>query len=339
MSNPVVRRLKATGFLLLGALVAAVVPAAAGTPQPAAPAYPTKTIELIIPAAAGGSTDLIARVLAPRLEKKWGRAISVIPKAAGGGAAAGLEVVQSPPDGHKLLMMSVNNPILSDAVQVDRPYHWDSLTHITRIAVTGLVFVVKGDSKYTSLQQLVDDLKKDPRKFSFGASSTSGPSVFATAQLAEAAGIDPTRIKQVPYKSGTEASVATAGGHIDFVAQNTPEVLELVRGKRLRALAVTTPERDRDLPDVPTTKELGYPGVKQMGQFGIGGPLKLPESIVKRWDDTVSELFRDPQFTGELLKIGAIPAFMGSKDYGPWIASEYKTARAIADKLGLRKSK
>lgn len=338
MLRSVHRHTKGIPFLLLSLAAMLVVAPVTGCAQKAAEEqYPTKAIEVIVPAGPGGATDQVGRILGGYLQKKWGQPLNVINKGGGGGAPAGASVVQSAADGYTVMMLSVNNPILADAVQTDLPYHWDSLTYLSRVGVSGLVFVVKSDSKYKTLKELADDIKANPSQIKYSTSAVSGPSTFASSQLAEAAGVDPNAIGRVPFSTGGAASVAAvAGGHTAFAAQLVAEVVELVKGGQLRALAVTTPERDPDMPDVPTTKELGFESVKQMGQFGLGGPANLPAPVVKKWDEAVAEALKDQQFQSEMRKIGVVPSYLNSKDYRTWVESEYKAARAAAEKMGLR---
>ncbi|MHB0869287.1 MAG: Bug family tripartite tricarboxylate transporter substrate binding protein [Chloroflexota bacterium] len=330
------RRIIATLVIGLSAILA--VAAVSGCAQQSgSAAYPTKPVELVVPFAPGGATDQTARALTPYLSKKWGQPVNVVNKAGAGGTTGTVSVIQAAPDGYSMIMLANSNGILNDAIQTDLPYHWDSVLHVGRVNVTPVLFVVKGDSKYNSFKELVDAMKADPSKFKYGSSGVGGPSTFATAQLAEAAGIDAAKLDRVPFDGGAPASAAAAGGHVDFVAQLMPEVLEMVRGGKLKALAITTSERSKLLPNVPTTKELGFPTVTEMGLNGVGAPTKLPADIAKKWEDSMGEVSKDPQYQADLEKIGGIAAYQSAKDFRAWMESEHKSHRALAEKLGLRK--
>lgn len=326
------------GVLAFVAVVAisSMVAIAAGC-SPQAAAYPSKPINVIVPFAAGGTTDLVARVMGTYLQQKWNQPVTVVDKAGGGGTPGTVDVLQAPPDGYTMGFVANSNGVLNDALQKNLPYHWDSLTDVARVSLSSVVFCVKSDSKYTSLKDLAADLKKDPSKFSVGSSGVSGPSMFAMAQLAQSVGADPTKVRVVAFDGGAPSAAALAGGHVDFVAQNLPEVIELINGGQIRPLAVTTPQRDKLLPNVPTTAELGFPAVTTIGLFGLVAPPKLPDSITQKWDDALSAAMKDPNFTSQLEKIGSIPAYQDSKDFHAFMESQYKDSLAIAEKLGLRK--
>lgn len=326
------------GFLSVSLIAILAAPLVGDCGQkPAAPAYPAKPIEAVVAFAAGGSGDLLMRHLATYLQRKWGQRINVVNKPGAGGTPGTVSVLQSAPDGYTVGNVGNSNTFLNHAVQKEMPYRWDALNHIVHVAAQPLVLVVKADSKYGSLKDLVADMQKDPTQIQYGSSGVAGPSTFVTAQLAAAAGVDPVKLKRVPFDGGAPAAAAAAGGHVHFVAQNLGEVLELVKGKRLRALAIALPARWKELRDVPTFTEAGYASVKHMGVFGVYGPANLPAEVVKKWEDGVAEAVKDSQFVAGLEKIGAVPAYMNSKDLRAWIEAEYTTALAIAEKLGLRR--
>jgi tripartite-type tricarboxylate transporter receptor subunit TctC len=337
MSNSVRQHHRVARFLLFGATMALAVAVIAGcAPQAAEADYPTRPIDLVVPFAAGGTSDQTARVLAPYLADRWGQPVNVVNRPGGGGAPGTVEVIQATPDGHTMGILAVSTTVLNPAVQADLPYQWDDPNHVARINVTSLVFVVGADSPYDTLEQFVEALRDDQTQFTFGASGVAGPSTFALSQLAQAAGADPTAIEIVPFDGGAPAATATAGGHVDMVAQNLPEVLELVRGGRLKALAVTTPDRVPELPDVPTTAEAGFPSVNQMGMFGVFGPQGLPAAIVAMWEEAIQEATSDPQFIRELENIGSIPGYQSSSEFRAWAEEQYNEARDLAEELGLR---
>lgn len=329
---------QASYALLAGILLVLATAALAGcAQQPAASAYPTKPIEIIVPFAAGGGTDVVSRIAGEYVSAKWGQPINVVNKPGGGGTPGTVEVIQAKPDGYTLTMLSASTSILNPALQSDLPYKWNDMTYMARLVLSPLALVVKADSPYNTLKDLVEAIKKDPSKFKYGSSGVAGPSTFGTAQLLESAGIDPTKVDRVPFDGGAPTVAAVAGGHVDFAAQNLSEVLSLVTGGKLRALAVTTPERVAELPDVPTAKESGYEGFKQVGVFGLAGPAKLPESVVSKWESVLTEAMNDAAFKEKLIKTGNIPAYQGAKEYTAWTEDQYKSAYDLAVKLSLRK--
>jgi tripartite-type tricarboxylate transporter receptor subunit TctC len=338
MSGFVRRHSRVSRLLLFAVTMALAVAVVAGcAPQATEVDYPTRPIDLVVPFAAGGTSDQTARVLAAYIQNSWGQPVNVINRPGGGGTPGTVSVLQAPADGYTLGILAVSSAVLNPAVQADLPYQWDDPLHIARINVTSLVFVVGADSRFNTLQDVVEALRTDAAAITFGASGVAGPSTFAISQLAQAAGADPTTLEIVPFDGGAPAATATAGGHVDLVAQNLPEVLELVRGGRLKALAVTTPDRVPDLPDVPTTAEAGFPSVNQMGMFGVFGPAGVPDEIVTTIEEAIEQATNDPQFITELQRIGSIPGYQESGEFTAWVGEQYNEARALAEELGLRR--
>ncbi len=325
--------------LILGAfLVALALMATVGCAQkPAEAAYPSKSVQIVVPYAAGGGTDLVARIVAEYAQSKWGQSVTVVNKPGGGGTPGMVEVLQAPPDGYVLTMLAAGTSILNPALQLDLPYKWDGMTHLSRVSINPLVLVVKSDSPYKTAKDLVDAVRKDPSKFKFASSGVAGPSTFGTAQLLQAANIDPTAVKVVPFDGGTQSATAVAGGHVDFAAQNLSEILPMVQGGQLRALAVSTPDRAPEFPDVPTGKEAGYAGFNQVGVFGMAGPAKLPDSVVAKWDSILADALKDSTVKDKMLKTGNTPAYMAAKEYKAWTGEQYKVANDLAVKLKLQK--
>lgn len=324
--------------VLLFGLAAALVVATIGgcTQRPPAAAYPTKAVDWVAPAAPGGGTDITLRAITPFLQSKWGQPVNVVNKPGGGTVPGTISVVQAAPDGYNMLGTAAI-AYLNIAIQKGNPYQVDSLKWVARIVLSPIVFVVKGDSKYNTLKELADAIKADPTKFRYGSSGVTGPSTVAISQLADAVGVDANKLDRVPFDGGAPAVMAVAGGHVDLAAQNLSEVLGLVTGGKLKALAITTDQRNKELPNVPTTREAGFGSVTFVAHFGVAGPAKLPDDIVKKWEDIIVEAVKDRAVLAGLEKAGVIPSYMSSKDYAAWIQSETKTATAIAEKLGIRK--
>ncbi len=316
-------------------LVALLAFPAFATPSEAA--YPTKAIDIIVPFAPGGGTDVVSRIVAEYVRGKWKQSVNVVNKPGGGGTPGTVETIQARPDGYTLTMLSASTSILNPALQTDLPYKWDAVTHIARLVLSPLVLVVKADAPYNSVKDLMDAVKKDPSKFKVGSSGLAGPSTFGVAQLLQSAGIEPTKVDIVPFAGGAPTLVAVAGGHVQLAAQNMSEVLPLIEGKKLKPLAVSTPARDPSLPNVPTAKEAGYEGFKEVGVFGLAGPPNLPESIVSAWESVLSEAMKDSAFVDKLMKSGNIPAYQGSKEYRAWTEERFKSSDELAAKLKLKK--
>lgn len=318
-------------------LALAVVSTAGCSQSSGASSYPTKAVEIIVPFAAGGGTDVVARIAGEHASNKWKQPVSVVNKPGGGGTPGTVEAIQAKPDGYTLTMLAASTSILNPALQSDLPYKWDDMTFIARVSLSPLVLVVKADSPYKTAKELVEVVKQDPSKFKFGSSGVAGPSTFGVGQLLQAAGVDPTKVDIVPFNGGAPTLTAVAGGHVDFAAQNLSEVLPLVQGGKLKALAVTSPERVSELPDVPTAREAGYEGFKQVGVFGLAGPKNLPQPVVSKWESVLAEALKDSAFKDRMLKTGNIPSYQDSREYTAWTEDQFNSASDLAIKLNLRK--
>jgi tripartite-type tricarboxylate transporter receptor subunit TctC len=248
-----------------------------------------------------------------------------------------MAALRSKNDGYTILMHVISAGTLNPAIESKLPYKWDEPTLIARTNISPLVFFVKGDSPWTNLKEVVEAVKKDPEKFKYGTSGLGGPSTFSLAQLLEAAGIDPTKVIRVVLQGGAPTVTAVAGGHVDFASQNLSEVISMIQAKKIKGLAVTTAQRAKQLPEVPTSKEAGYGEYRLVGWNGIAGPHNLPDSVVKKWDQGIREIMEDPAFIADMERVGAPPAYLGPRDFKAALEEEYRSALKFAEKLGLRK--
>ncbi|MCE5282790.1 MAG: tripartite tricarboxylate transporter substrate binding protein [Deltaproteobacteria bacterium] len=303
----------------------------------AAAAYPTKPIQIVVAFAPGGSSDQASRLLATYLSKKWGQPVSVVNKPGGGGVVGTAAVAQSAPDGYTVNNGMVNTLAFAPAAQSNNPYRWDSFTYLARLGVTPSVLTVNANSPYKTAKDLVEAIKKDPSKFKAGVSGLAGTGAFGIAQLLYSTGVEPSKVDMVSFNGGVLVVTNLAGGHVDFVAQQLPEVLELVKAGKLRALMHTNTERVQELPDVPTSKEAGFPAYSVMAASGYVGPLNMPEAIVSKWETAIADALKDKEFVASLDKMGLIPAYQNAKAYRAWTEEQFKNSQILAVKLGLKK--
>jgi tripartite-type tricarboxylate transporter receptor subunit TctC len=324
-------RLFALGLCVSGLLLTVFAPSA----QSASP-YPAKPITLICPFSAGGASDLVGRAVADYLTKKWGQPVSVVIKTGAGGTTGTVAGLQSAPDGYSLFLAGNSNGTINPALEKSLPYKWDQPTMVARVATNTMVLIVKADSKWQTAKELVDDIAKNPKNFKLGTGSPAGPSTFCCAQILGGAGIDITLPARVVFQGGAPVVTAVAGGHVDFAAQSVSEVLSLVEAGKIRPLAVTSTERAKQLPNVPTGKEAGFPGFRWLGYSGIQGPPKLPDAVVKQWADALREAMRDPEFQKKMDDVGATPSYLGPEEFKNFLKTDYTEAVQVMDKLGLR---
>jgi tripartite-type tricarboxylate transporter receptor subunit TctC len=303
--------------------------------SPAAPPYPSKAITLICPFAPGGSSDLAVRPLANYLSKKWGQAVSVVNKVGASGTTGTVQALQSAPDGYTVYVAGSTNGSINPALEKDLPYKWDQPTTLGRIVVNPVAVIVKADSKWQTVKELLADIAKDPKKFKLGTSAPAGPSTLSLGQLLDGAGIDITQPIQVIFQGGAAAVNAVAGGHVDFASQGISEVMALVDAKKIRALVVSSSVRMPQLPQVPTGKEAGVPWFNWVGYTGILGPAGLPEYVTRKWAEDVNTGLQDNEVTKVMHTLGAIPAFQAGPDFKAFLKGDYELSDRLIRKLGI----
>jgi tripartite-type tricarboxylate transporter receptor subunit TctC len=314
----------------LGAMVVCDGPATAQN-------FPKQEIKLIVPFPPGGVTDLNARILSRHLAKFWGQPITVSNMSGGGGTDGTMFVLNSPKDGYTMMMSATGQGTQNPAIDSKLPYRWDEPTLVARTNVSPLVFVVKGDSRWSSLREVVDDVKKDPTKYKYGTSGPGGVGSIALSLLFGSNGIDVQALGRVTLQGGAGLLEAVATGRTDFAAQYLAEMGPQLASKVLKPLAVSTPARVKQLPNTPTSREAGFDSFTLIGWNGIVGPSQLPADIVIRWNEAIKALAADPAFVVETEALGAEVAYLDPVEFKSTLKAEYEMAVKQAEKLGLRK--
>ena len=257
--------------------------------------------------------------------------------AGGGGTDGTMFVLNSPKDGYTMMMSATGQGTQNPAIDSKLPYKWDEPTLVARTSISPLVFVVKGDSPWSSLREVVDDVKKDPAKYKYGTSGPGGVGSIALSLLFGSNGIDVQALGRVTLQGGAGLLEAVATGRTDFAAQYLAEMGPLLASKTLRPLAVSTPARVKQLPNTPTSQEAGFDTFTLIGWNGIVGPSQLPTDIVGRWNEAIKALAADPAFVVETEALGAEVAYLDPVGFKSTLKAEYEMAVKQAEKLGLRK--
>jgi tripartite-type tricarboxylate transporter receptor subunit TctC len=312
-----------TLLLLLGFIVSAAVPAMA--------AYPDKPIQLIVPYAAGGSTDVLARAVAQVAPKHFPQPVVVVNKPGGGAIPGRLDVVKSRPDGYALLFGWGSGEDL--VVPHQRPVPYDlfkDFETVCRLSVHSVVLAVPTTSPYKTLADLVKAAKA---KEMIASVSTKGGIVDITSQLfAKAADV---KITTVPGAGGADAITSLVGGHVDFGGGHPSEVLPHMKAGRLRGLAVAFEKRDPAVTDVPTFREGGYDVVTFGSVKGIAVPKNTPKEIVSYLEKKFKEVADDPDFQKIMKDIGQPVMYMTAAEYIPWFKAAYDQGGSLIKSLGI----
>jgi tripartite-type tricarboxylate transporter receptor subunit TctC len=296
--------------------------------------FPNKPISLIVPYAAGGATDMVARALAKVAPKHFPVSMVVINAAGGAGIAGRVQVVSSRPDGYTLLFGYGSGEDLVTPHTTKPPYdQFKDLQPVCQITIASLVIVVPAANPAKSLQEFVEWAKNQKRDMTC-AVSTKGASVDITMQaLMKVAGV---KAKTIPFRGGAEAVTTVLGGHTDFAGAVPSEVLSHVKAGRLRILAVCLPERDPSIPDIPTFIEQGF-NITTMGAIrGIGVPKGTPDAVIDYLESSFKKVTQEPEFAVLMKDIAHPLLFRDRKTFSKNLHDGFDTYGKLIDELGLK---
>jgi tripartite-type tricarboxylate transporter receptor subunit TctC len=291
-------RLQALWKWVAGA--AAVGIASAALAQP----YPAKPVKIVVPFAAGGATDVIARQLAQKLTEAWGQSVVVENRAGAGGNIGADAVAKSPPDGYTLLMTS--GSIVTANQHMYKNMGFDpakDLAPVTNVASGPQIIVVNPSFPAKDLREFIAYAKSNPGKVNFGSAGIGTQTHLAGENLAHAAGINMTH---VPYKGEAAALTDLMGGQIQMVPMNFAAALPQIQQGRIRALAVTSRARHAQLPDVPAAAEF-IPGFENDGWWGLMVPAGTPREVIDRVQRDSAKILLSEEFKASFAKQGMAP--------------------------------
>ena len=297
-------------------------------------AYPDQPITLVIPFSAGGDADLAARALAMVAQKTMGQSLVPMNRAGASGGIGSIAVRNAKPDGYTLLLARVGSQAVLPALQSTAGYKWNDFTFLGLLELNPYVCVTRADAPIKSLKDLVDALKARPGKLNY---STSGPATvlnFGPQLLFDVRKLGKDAAVQIAYKGGGDAALAVLSGDVDFSCGNLSSMIGNIKGGKLRALVTTTPERVKDLPDVPTARESGYPQLEAIvGWSALYGPPGMSKELVDRWVATLNIAAKDPQWIAATEKAGSIPRVLGPAETEKFAAEQYTVYERLGRQL------
>jgi tripartite-type tricarboxylate transporter receptor subunit TctC len=303
----------------------------------AAPEYPTKPISLIVPTVPGGGLDVATRLIAPYAAKVLGKPVNIVYKPGGSNTIGTLEALTAPPDGYTLLVDGHSQSSLMAAAIPNLPFDWQKRTWIGRFCLDPVFYAVNSDSEWKTLADVAAAAKKDPQGFIWGTGGAGGISTISLATFFLAANVPIRETRRVVFTGGAPALTALAGAHIKFAAQQASEVQSLVSAGKIRLIATTLERRSEDFPEVPTTKEAGYPQVNVSGWQGISGPPGLPGHIVNAWVKVLKDSASDPELLDLAKKVGKVISVLGPEATKSLAMKQYEEYCFILTQVGLRK--
>ena len=310
----------------LGALLAA----AAGATMPLAAraqAYPNKAVRLIVPFAPGGTTDIIARIVAERMQSTIGQNMVVENRAGGGGTVGTLEVVRAAPDGYVLGMGTVSstaaNPAINPRIQYDPLV---DLTPISNIAATPNVIAVHPSFPAKDFKGFVEALRRNPGRYSYASSGTGGNN-HLLMELFKV--LTKTFVLHIPYRGSGPAINDTVAGQVQVLFDNLPSSLPFIRDGRLVPIVVAAPERLAVLPNVPTFKEVGLEPVNRLAFYGFVGPKGLPREVVDRIHAATRTIVQDAGVRRRIEDTGSVILANTPAEFAAQIRAELEVFRRV----------
>jgi tripartite-type tricarboxylate transporter receptor subunit TctC len=287
------------------AILATLALAALGPSQAFAQAYPTKPVRLIVPFPPGGSTDIVARIVAQKLGERIGQPLVVENRGGAGGTIGTEAVAKATPDGYILGFASTSTHAVAPAVYTKLGYDpVRDFAPISLVAVTPYLLVVSPKVDVKSLKEFVAYVKARPGKLNYASAGTGSTTHLAMEMLKSAAGLF---ILHIPYNGNGPAGTAVIAGDVEFLFGSLPAVLPHAKSGRVRPLAVGTPKRSPSLPDVPTVAESGFRGFDASLWLAIMAPAGTPAPVVDRLHKEIVAVVRSPDAAQALSKAGAEP--------------------------------
>ena len=310
------------GVTLLASALA--LPAAAQSPA----AYPSRPVRLVVPFPPGGPLDIVGRTIAQKLTEAWGQSVVVDNRPGAGGNIGADLVAKSPPDGYTILMGALSTHAVNPSLYAKMPYDAvKDFAPITLVAITPNVLVVNASLPVNSAREFVAYAKANSGKLAFGSGSNGSAGHLAGELFKVETATD---IIHVPYKGGAPATQALLAGDTQFMFDNLANAMPHVKAGKLKALAVTTAQRSKLAPELPTMAEAGLPGFDITTWFGLLAPAGTPIDVIAKWNAEVTKILNAPDMRERLTAQGAEPAPMTPDQFAAFIQSEIpKYARIV----------
>ncbi|MCU4122187.1 Bug family tripartite tricarboxylate transporter substrate binding protein [Variovorax sp. N23] len=283
-------------------------------------AFPSKPITIIVPFSAGGTTDILARVVGQSMSTDLGQPVVIDNRAGAGGNIGGQAAARATADGYTIFMGTVGTHAINQALYKKMPFDpIKDFAPLSRVAMVPNLLVANPSQPYKNVKELIAYAKANPGKINFG-SSGSGSSIHLSGELfKQMAGVD---MQHVPYRGSAPAVSDLLGGQISIMFDNMPSAIAHVKGGKLRALAVTTAKRSPALPDVPTIAESGVPGYEATSWFGLLAPAGTPAPVIAKLNASILKALANPEVKKKLAEQGAEAAGEKPEQFAAFIVSE-----------------
>ena len=294
--------------------------------------FATKTIRIIVPYAPGGSTDVVFRLLAPRLSEDLGQLV-VVDNRPGGSSTIGLDLAaKSPPDGHTWGISNITygaNPSLIKKMPFDSER---DLLPVSQVSVVTMVLSLHPSVPARSVKQLIGLAKARPGELNFSSAGNASANHLATAKFMHMSG---TNLTHVPYKGGGPAVISLVSGETSMLFATIPSAIQHIQSGRLRGLAVSRAQRNPALPDVPTVAEAGVPGYEAIEWNGVMVPAGTPPAVVRRIHQSLSKVLAAPAMKERIVGVGAEVVGSSPEEFTAFIKSEFTAWAKVIKEVGI----
>ncbi len=299
----------------------------------AAQSWPTKPVKLIVPFPAGGTTDALPRIMAEKLQAKWGQPVVVENRVGAGGNSGADFAFRAEPDGHTLLVSAPGPLVVAPSLVRRLTFDPQKFVPVTMLATMPNLLVTRPTLPAANAQELVALAKKEAGKLSFGSQGVGTTSHLTAAMFEQMTGTD---LVHVPYKGTAPALTDLMGGQIDIMFDNVTSSTQPYKAGRIRALAVAAPKRLATLPEIPTADEVGLKGFYSSTFVAMVAPPGTPAALTARIQKDVAEVLRMPDVRSKFLELGAEPVGDSQAELGRFLANETTRWREVIQKANVQ---
>ncbi len=297
-------------------------------------AFPDKPVKVIIGFPAGGPLDQHARLITDKLQAVLGQPVLIDYKSGAGGTVGAQEVMKAPADGYTIMLANTGVMVINPAIYSKLPYATlRDFTPIARTAMQPLALLVNPKVPANTLKEFVDYARARPGQVNYGSAGNGGISHLAPEMFKTATGLF---MVHIPYRGSAPAFTDLMGGQVQFMAESIPQAAAYHKQGKVRALAVTSRERNPALPDIPTVMETGIRNFEVVGFYGFLAPAATPKDVVAKLSDAFRQVLTMPEVRNRMITQGADPAFLGSDDFAKYLAAEMPRWADAVSKSGAK---
>lgn len=294
--------------------------AVAALASPAFAAFPEKPVKIVIGFPAGGPLDQHARLLSDKLQAVLGQPVLIDYKSGAGGTVGAQEVMKAPADGYTIMLANTGVMVINPALYGKLPYGTlKDFTPIARTAMQPLALLVNPKLPVNTLKEFVDYARTRPGQVNYGSAGNGGISHLVPEMFKTSTGLF---MVHIPYRGSAPAFTDLMAGQVQFMAESIPQAANYHKQGKVKALAVTSRQRNPALPDIPTVMESGIKNFEVVGFYGFLAPAGTPKDVVARLSDAFKQVLDMPDIKNRMVTQGADPAFMGSEDFAKFLAAE-----------------